>query len=76
MTDSLFDLPAQEKGRRAEEVQWGVRCTHTVPGIVTAGHIDRSLTEASARTTANHNPGVYEAVRRTVVSYTTRWETA
>lgn len=78
MTDTLFDLPTQEKGRRTEETQWGVRCTRTVPGIITAGHIDQYLGEGSeerARITVEHNTGL-ELVRRTVVSHTTRWETA
>lgn len=76
MSDTLFDLPCLERGRRVETVQWATRCVSTIPGVVRAGQINPAPSReyAEGRATEMWGGRVFEVVSRTVVTYTADWQ--
>ena len=71
-------LPGMEAGRRTERVEWGLRFRSDT-GLHRKGHVEPRPSEHNARQCVGRSDYGWrdtEIVRRTVVTYTTKWETA
>ena len=69
-------IGGMESGRRVERVEWGLRTT-VANFLNRKGHVDIRFDEANARLLVNDIYSGHrdtEVVRRTIVTYTTDWE--
>lgn len=75
-----LDIPGIEKGKRTERIEWGQRALEDCFLIGRKGTVRKAYGEEQARgyddAFYTGGPKVFEAVQRTVVTYTGDWESA
>lgn len=75
-----LDIPGLEKGKRTERVEWGERSISDTSLVGPVGSVRKAYGEEQARGYDGAfypgGPRVKEAVKRTVVTYTSDWEPA